>query len=79
MAAKQRALPWLFLWRWACYAGLIVAWIQLWKPHVVARLDQDRDGGGAARARLKRIEALAIGAMVCLEFVNLADWLGGAS
>nr|WP_298411690.1 hypothetical protein [uncultured Halomonas sp.] len=79
MAARQRALPWLFLWRWACYAGLVVAWVYLWKPRVVMRLNEDRDGGEAARARLKRLEWLGIGAMACIELVNLVDWLGGTS
>ena len=26
-----------FLWRWACYAGLIIGWTRLWKPRVVKR------------------------------------------
>lgn len=76
-AARQAALPWLFLWRWACYAGLIVGWIRLWKPRVVRRLAEDRDGGQAARHRLVRLERLAIGALVCIELFNLIDWLGG--
>lgn len=78
-AAKQAALPWLFLWRWACYAGLAVGWIRLWKPRVVQRLNEDRDGGQAARQRLARLEYLAIGALVCIELFNLIDWLGGES
>ncbi|QEA38650.1 hypothetical protein FGL86_05870 [Pistricoccus aurantiacus] len=78
-AARQAALPWLFVWRWACYAGLIVGWVRLWKPRVVKRLNEDRDGGDEARSRLKRLEALAIGAMVSIEIFNLIDWLGGAS
>ena len=76
-AAKQAALPWLFLWRWACYAGLIVGWIRLWKPRVVKRLNEDRDGGDAARTRLAHLEYLVLGAMVCIEAFNLIDWLGG--
>ena len=79
VAAKQAALPWLFLWRWACYAGLIVSWIRLWKPRVVKRLNEDRDGGAAARERLTRLEYLVMGAMICIEIFNLIDWLGGRS
>lgn len=78
-AAKQAALPWLFLWRWACYAGLIVGWIRLWKPRVVQRLNEDDDGGEAARHRLTRLERLVVGAMVGVELFNLIDWLGGES
>lgn len=76
-AARQVALPWLFLWRWACYASLVVGWTRFWKPCVVKRLNEDRDGGEAARERLARLEYLAIGAMVCIEIFNLTDWLGG--
>lgn len=77
-AARQAALPWLFVWRWICYAVLVVGWIHFWKPRVVTRLNEDRDGGGEARSRLKRLERLAMGAMVGIEIFNLIDWLGGA-
>lgn len=75
-AVKQAALPWLFLWRWACYAGLIAAWILAWKPRVVSRLNEDRDGGIAARERLRRLEIFAVAVMACIELYNLIDWLG---
>lgn len=78
-AAKHAALPWLFLWRWVCYTGLIMGWVRLWRPRVTRRLDEDDDGGQAARARLKRLECLAVGAMACIELFNLIDWLGGAA
>ncbi|OHZ00181.1 hypothetical protein [Salinicola sp. MIT1003] len=78
-AAKQAALPWLFLWRWACYAALILAWLKLWKPRVLARLGEDRDGGEAARDRLKRLESLTLVVMVGIELFNVLDWLGGRS
>ncbi|MCS2611028.1 hypothetical protein [Halomonas dongshanensis] len=77
MAVKQAALPWLFVWRWICYAVLIVAWVKRWKPHVLTRLSQDRDGGAAARERLKRLEALTLGVMATIELFNVLDWLGG--
>ncbi|REC93374.1 hypothetical protein [Kushneria indalinina] len=76
-AAKQAALPWLFLWRWACYAGLIVAWLRVWKPRVLKHLAKDRDGGEAARGRLKRLEILTLIAMAGIELFNTIDWLGG--
>ncbi|MBZ9559075.1 MULTISPECIES: hypothetical protein [unclassified Modicisalibacter] len=78
-AARRAALPWLFLWRWACYATLVTAWVRLWKPRVLERLAEDDDGGVAARQRLGRIERLAIGVMAGIELLNLIDWLGDAS
>lgn len=78
-AARQAALPWLFLWRWACYAAIVIGWMRFWKPRVVRRLNEDRDGGDAARERLKRLEILTIGVMGCIEVFNLIDWLGGES
>ncbi|WP_186764386.1 hypothetical protein [Pistricoccus aurantiacus] len=78
VAAKQAALPWLFVWRWACYAGLALVWRRVWKPRVIMCLNEDRDGGSAARAGLKRLETLAIGAVACVELFNLIDWLGGS-
>ncbi|NRB57518.1 MAG: hypothetical protein HRU39_16310 [Salinicola sp.] len=78
-AAKQAALPWLFLWRWGCYAFLILAWLKLWKPRVITRLNEDRDGGAAARERLKRLEILTLVVMAAIELFNLLDWLGGES
>lgn len=78
-AAKQAALPWFFLWRWACYAGLIACWVHVGKPRVVQRLNEDADGGEAARHRLTRLERLVIGVMVCIELFNLIDWLGDDS
>lgn len=76
---KQAVLPWLFLWRWACYAGLIVAWLRLWKPRVLKYLGEDRDGGEAARGRLKRLEILTLIAMAGIELFNAIDWLGGSA
>lgn len=74
--ATQAALPWLMLWRFLCYAGGIAAWLRLWKPRVIKRLNEDQDGGAEARQRLRRLETLSIVALVCIELYNLIDWLG---
>lgn len=74
-AARQAALPWLFLWRWACYAVLITGWLRTWKPRVLRRLNEDTDGGTEAREGLRRLERLAIGIMACIEVFNLLSWM----
>lgn len=76
-AAWGQTTPWLFLWRWACYAGLVVGWMKLWRPRLVRQLVEDTDGGEEARLRLKRLERYAIGVMVVIELFNLIDWMGG--
>lgn len=76
-AARQQALPWLFLWRWACYGGLAYGWLRHWKPGVLAQLAKDDDRGAAARERLVRLERLAVGVAMFIEGYNLLDWLGG--
>lgn len=76
-AAWGQASPWLFLWRWVCYAGVILGWLRLWRLRVIRRLEEDADGGVEARSRLKRLERYAIGVMVAIELFNLLDWMGG--
>lgn len=76
-AARQQALPWLFLWRWACYGVLIACWLKVWKPKLLRQLSKDSEGGTLARQKLTRLERLCVCAMVFVEGYNLADWLGG--
>lgn len=74
----RAADPWLTAWRWALWAGLITAWRLRYRPRLVARLTEDRDGGQAATAALGRLERFGLLLLVGYEAVCLStsSWWG---
>lgn len=73
--ALIEARPWFFAWRIAMYAHVIAVWWKIYRPALMSRLSEDKDGGHAARARLAQLERLCIGLMVLNEVTNLAAWM----
>lgn len=77
-SAWQAAWPWLLAWRLSLYAALALVWWRKLRPRAVARLCQDHDDGRQALAKLRRLEAMALGILALIEVTNLINRLGGA-
>lgn len=77
-AAWASAGPWLLMWRLCLYLGLALVWWTRWRPHVLRRLAIDPDQETSARARLRRLEALAARIVVLLELTHWINSIGGA-
>lgn len=77
-AAWTRAGPWLLLWRGCLYLGLALVWWKRWRPRVLRRLAIEPDQEALARARLRRLEALAVGTILLLELTHWINSSGGA-
>lgn len=74
----QAAWPWLLAWRLNLYAALALVWWRKVRPRAVAWLRRDYDDGRQALAKLRRLEAMALGILVLIEVTNLINRLGGA-
>lgn len=74
----RAADPWLTAWRLMLWVGLIAAWRLRYRPRLIARLTEDRDGGGAAVAALGRLERFGLLLLVGYELVCLStsSWWG---
>ena len=71
------ATPLLMGWRLVFYGAITWLWLRYWKPRVLVSVEDDRDGCVRARHKLKRTELVAVGFIVVLETMNVANWLGG--
>ena len=71
------AAPLMMGWRLVFYGAITWLWLRYWKPRVLVSVEDDRDGCVRARHKLKRTELVAVGFIVVLETMNVANWLGG--
>lgn len=64
----------LFLWRVLFVCGLCLAWLNLLRPRMLARVAQDRDGGEYRRRVLELLERYTLYFLAFLEILNQYRW-----
>ncbi|MCE8005293.1 hypothetical protein [Billgrantia ethanolica] len=76
-SVMDSAAPLLLGWRVVLYGAITWLWLHRWKPRVMTRIANDKDGGLMARHKLKRLEFASAGFILVLELISVTKWLGG--
>ncbi|KAF0804406.1 hypothetical protein ACRYJU_04550 [Alloalcanivorax xenomutans] len=76
-ALMARLTPWWVVWRIGLYLTIGILYWRRWRPRILASVARDRDGGAAARYRLRRSERAVVIVIATLELFNVLSYAGG--